>query len=370
MVQHCHFVPHEDHGLMAYHELLPPQEQDPIIPTTGPETPYEKINASEWVDDCVPFHGLSAIYAADSQTLILLYFKQFKYRGWCFFGFLPAVQFRTGRVSNAYVGFSFWGTSQNLWETNATMDGRALVFTLQAIENSTGDFNLLHEIYTSEVLLNKTRHTYDEIPDTTPTKCSDEALFNNGDNEETQFRAWYCVRPRTSNFPSGEFNVYNYEFGSDLPFGFSWSYGEGTFGDMIMHASRGACAMYFIINGTESTLNEQVSSDEIEIDDVFGCYQHATAVNNDRSQSVSVIVTTIPLVANVTDEAFMKFSGYNVSSIPEHDTDTGGDTSTTMIPDEMSTTEGSESTDGNVMVKVNECVLGIMMLAFVMYVFM
>ena len=41
---------------MAFHELLPYQELDPIVPSIEPETPYKKPN--NWVDDCVIFHGL------------------------------------------------------------------------------------------------------------------------------------------------------------------------------------------------------------------------------------------------------------------------------------------------------------------------
>ena len=96
LIQHCHFVPHEDHGLMAYHELQEPPinfDNDSIIPNSTSDndynTSYSTPDKSKWVKDCVKFSGITSVIIEDSKTVLVVYFKQFKKDGYCFFGYLP-----------------------------------------------------------------------------------------------------------------------------------------------------------------------------------------------------------------------------------------------------------------------------------------
>ena len=80
---------------MAYHELMEPPtsyDDDPIIPseTSGDfTTPYKKPNDSNWVTECTEFGGITSVVIQDTKTIIIMYFTQFKYFGYCFFGYLP-----------------------------------------------------------------------------------------------------------------------------------------------------------------------------------------------------------------------------------------------------------------------------------------
>ena len=93
LVTHCHFVPHEDHGLMAWHALMDPSlfDDTPIVPTRSNESsiPYQAPNASAYVTNCTSFTALSSIDIFDVDTRIYFFFKQFKENGTCLFGYLP-----------------------------------------------------------------------------------------------------------------------------------------------------------------------------------------------------------------------------------------------------------------------------------------
>ena len=236
LVQHCHFVPHEDHGLMAFHELVPKDEfpsDKIIVPTQKTQTPFS-ADTSGWypATNCTEFSGASIIFAYAVNTQFFFYFKQFVYNDYCFFGFLPLVYLRPGHVDNAFLGFGFWGVNQNHWRRNVSMDGTALVYTLQAsFNNTTAEYNSLHDIYTSEVILDSSTHTYEKI-DTTPALCSDTPYYEETDPlTKQQLRGWYCVRPKTDDFPNTEFNPNDYSIDGEhsIPFGYPWAYGEGLY---------------------------------------------------------------------------------------------------------------------------------------------
>ena len=95
LIQHCHFVPHEDHGLMAFHELMNSSyDPQPMVPEDAEgdwNTTYSAPEGYQWVkaDECTPFYGLSSVDIHDSDTLIYFYFTQFTFEGYCFFGYLP-----------------------------------------------------------------------------------------------------------------------------------------------------------------------------------------------------------------------------------------------------------------------------------------
>ena len=85
LIQHCHFVPHEDHGLMAYHELQEPPisfDNDPIIPnsTSGNDynTSYSPPDKSQWVKDCTKFSGITSVIIEDSKTVLVVYLSSLK----------------------------------------------------------------------------------------------------------------------------------------------------------------------------------------------------------------------------------------------------------------------------------------------------
>ena len=326
---------------MAYHELMPKGELNPIVPTSSNAYQSEYSPPDTYVSDCSEFYGVSAVYTYDANTFMFIYFKQFVYgpQDTCFFGYLPVMLFRDGRVSNAYYGLGLWGSYQNDWN-NTVMDGTGLIFTLTADYNGT-DYNELENLYAAEVKLFHNNHTYTNK--TTPAKCADKPNFSfETQDTNQQVRGWYCVRPRSEGYPFEEhFDPTEYE---TKPFGYAWAYGEGTFGPKVMHATRGTCAMHFNVGSDSGTYNfdSQVVDDNSD-SDLFSCFQDSIILNGGSGQSVSVSqISNFSLGnINVSAEAFLYYSDFPRSGIPGVTTTTVP-TSTEMNPTgstEMSTTE-------------------------------
>ena len=334
LVQHCHFVPHEDHGLMAYHELHPRGSLGdvPINPGYIPQTEYRAPNKGKWIpaENCTTFGGISYVYSYDSQTFIIFYFKQFVYQSYCFFGYLPTIVFRQGHVNNAWLGLGLWGAYQDDYK-DVTMDGDAIIWSLQA-ENNTSIKNL----YFKEVELNS-NHSLRE-KENTPMSCSDEPIENvNGDETyDVQIRHWYCVRPRTKDYPpcnGAEFDPVDYLPSTNNPFGYAFAYGEGVQYFKNMHASRGTCGMYFdLVEEDLIYFNTTQSYQSAENDDTslpfFGCFQQGQVIGGaDSPGQVSTIYRgfNITVDYNVSVVEFIKKSGFNVSDIPNDATDDDDD---------------------------------------------
>ena len=195
------------------------------------------------------------------------------------------------------------------------MDGTALVFTLQATE---GDD--LDEIYVAEVELDATNHDFTNKT-STPTVCGglDGGTFNESNR---QYRYWYCVRPRTQDYPSDEFDPSQYIYSSDKfnneSFGYAYAYGEGQFYKKTNHASRGTCGMFFIDESgdeDEQSLEDLIASLE---QDVLECVQKGVIIGEPSGQKNIVNRTQFNFSSVfVNSKAFILLSGYDTSNIPD-----------------------------------------------------
>ena len=338
---------------MAYHQLMSESEFDSnnptvIVPTRKSQSTYTVPN-NTWVTDCEEFSGASLVYTVDSDTLIFLYLKQFIYKGYCFFGLLPTVLFREGRVSNAWLGVGLFGSYQNDYGT-ASMDGDAFVFSLQAQNAS----EQLHNVYVREGTLNQTVFRLENHGETS-MKCQDVATDPSTDY---QIRQWYCVRPRTTDFPSGEFDVSKYVYNEtdSIPFGYAFAYGEGRWTYQTMHSSRGTCGMYF--NDNDSSDNDifDFSNNSDSRLELVACYQEGVEIGPDvQGQSIGVFKSAVDIAYNVSNEYFMEKSNYSEGDIPGNDdisstTAVGGTTSTSVF------TTTSEDSDDGVVLRV-DCIV-------------
>ena len=187
--------------------------------------------------------------------------------------------------------------------------------------------------------------------DTTPGACQDYPFAWRDPNTNREIRAWYCVRPRTIDYPSifDEFNVTRYETDT---FGWAFTYGEGQFYKKTLYSSSGTCGMKFY-TGPESDNFQELEDDSIT-DDVgqpyFRCFQLGTIVGA-NGQQVDFNITTVDLSnLSFTNTTFIEFSGFDLTQLPNQDT-TSTSTPTTSTPvatdtTAMSSTESMDSDEG------------------------
>ena len=257
------------------------------------------------------------------------------------------VTFRGGHVSNAWLGFGLWGLYQNDFDEVA-MNGTALVFTLQASQSRE-----LDEVYVAEVELLQGNHSFAPSP-STPAKCSSEAVGSEFTDSARQYRLWYCVRPRTTDYPDdsvmfdAESHMYYPNISNEEAFGYSYAYGEGHFYEKTNHASRGTCGLFFT-NQTSAALNEkQTIENSIDLleSELLQCVQEGAIIGETKGQKVIVNRTHIDLSAIFIDAAsFMNYSGYDLSDIPPDMTST-----TTGQPTPTDPSTSSEDSDiGNML---------------------
>lgn len=207
------------------------------------------------------------------------------------------------------------------------MDGTALVFTLQASDDENDDYDDddgLSKTSVAEVEL-QTTHTF-EASGSTPAKCQRVPFGKRIDLSFTdgkQVRMWYCVRPRTTKYPSHDINITSHFLPGDNsignPFGWAFAYGEGQFYELSMHASRGTCGMY--LNLGIGDFGDSNNNSKIDIQDafsntnIFACDQEGAII--DGGQEVSTNVSFVNLSRfDLTEEAFMNYSGFDITQIP------------------------------------------------------
>ena len=324
LVQHCHFVPHEDNGMMAYHKLETDNDFNanytPIQPSIHTGVHYSNPSKSEWVsaDDCEEFTGTSFLFSVDIDTYVFVYLSKFKYKGWCWLGVSNTVWFRRGRVGTAWFGFGMFGDTYINGKDdnylNATMSGESWIFSLNAdegkplrkiyvntIELEGWDTNISYALYENEEILNK-------------IKCSSHPSVQLSE-DNFEFAKWYCVRPMTTDYKFLDIAYDDYKLSSKNPFGYIWSYGEGNFNYTNMHATRGACAMYFFEtdNATKT------------IDDAFVCIQEGNVVSTTNQDTIKNIAevgnyingyyTFFNIVA-ITPREFISQSDFDLDYIP------------------------------------------------------
>ena len=235
------------------------------------------------------------------------------------------------------------------------MDGKALVFTLQASDI----FGDLSDLYVAEVKLNSSALSAEEKP-STPTVCSPIAFGGVFNESNRQYRLFYCVRPRTLDYPSNSdsFDPSNHFYYSGVPnsdsFGYAYAYGEGQFYYKTHHASRGTCGIFFTNITSDDDYSDGVYTQTLEdkIDlletEVFSCIQEGAIIGETSGQKVIVDRSQFNLSGVYIDaEAFMDLSFYNKTDIPGYEY-----TTTTMEPPIFTTfsTTNQDTDAGNMLV--------------------
>ena len=345
-MQHCHFVPHEDHGMMAFHEIMNNEEfYDDFTPmeaniTIGKE--YKNPDASTWIiatnydsNDgsiidpiCDEWQGTSYIQSIDVNTDIYFYLSKFIYKGYCFLGIKTTLWLRGGHVDNAWLGLSMFGNSTNDY-TLVSMTGEAFVFSLQT-ENNTG----LSKLYVNEVKLEgyETNIT-NNIADSNSIKCQSnvDVIYNNSN----QYAEWYCVRPMTSNYSFMTVEVENYTLANNKPFGYAWAYGEGRFQTSRMHSVRGTCAMYFSKQKDEQTA----------INGSFYCRHEGNVI--EETNEATILQDSddngfleFVKISTVNTSEFIRRSEFSDSYLPDYNIST----STSTVETTATATAGMSST--------------------------
>eukprot|EP01084_Bolivina_argentea_P251692 422224_1 len=238
LIMHCHYVPHEDHGMMQQVELIAncseiegkyiiPQIDTVIIDTNNQQPDY---------DNCIERHATSWIYMFDAASFVGIEVSITKD---CYIQFKMIINPRSITIGNLWFGIAinnvnFDKTDPDINNTNnanwkGDMNGNALIINILA----DGHNNPLAKIDWQEVLLDGTLRTTKQYTN----KCFKCDNFTNFDGTF----GFSCKRPFSSACNNNAFS--ELKQGSKF---FSYAYGEGNFQENITyHASRGGCAFSF-----------------------------------------------------------------------------------------------------------------------------
>lgn len=309
---------------MAYHKLETDEEftetYEPLEAGQHTGVDYSNPKKARWVrnTECEEFTGTSFIVSIDINTYIFIYLSVFHYKRWCWLGVSTTVWFRQGRVDNAWVGFAMFDESyingRNESYLNANMAGEAWVYSLQAEDDTSlkslyvNSFNLTG--WNSNITTLLRDNEYNRV------QCGAEPTLEL-EEDDYQFAKWYCVRPFTKEYKFyTDVNYDDHTYASQNPFGFIWSYGEGVFANSNMHASRGACAMYF---------NQTYNTTEI-IDGAYVCLQEGNVVSTTNSDTVKQIAEagnyvngfdTFFEIVSIDPEEFIEKAEFILGDIPD-----------------------------------------------------
>ena len=246
LVMHCHFVPHEDHGMMTWHQLggykgtrMIPKKNDADGSFNLPPSPTRYDDSK-----CDELYAISLIDSLDTETLFLTGVRIFEYEGYCYLGIFNFVDLRNAGVENFWVGLGFGGSyADGNRIDDSNMTGNALIWSLQATDD--GPFDDIG--YTEIELIH---HTVPIVPKSkTKMSCGG---YNSSSIDGENYAYWFCVRPITTTF-FGDKIVYDND-----KLGYIWSYGEGRYTQYNMHAIRGGCQFKYseILDGSLNNWNQ------------------------------------------------------------------------------------------------------------------
>ena len=279
LVMHCHFVPHEDHGMMTWHQLGGYEDGTYMIPNeTDADGKFSVASNENRYTQCEELYGVSLIDSWDVETLFLTGVRIFNYGGDCYLGIFNLVDLRNAGVENFWVGLGFGGDYAHGDDTDSSnMEGNALIWSLQATDNGPFDDMGYAEIELKGSTVDVVKKSKTEM------SCGD---YYSRSIDGLNYAYWFCVRPLTTTFFGDKIHY-------DNKLGYIWSYGEGRYTKYNMHAARGGCRFEYnpVINNWDE-INATVCIH----------YENEIAVsngqNNQKVKTIFANITFPPLNAS------------------------------------------------------------------------
>jgi len=247
LVMHCHFVPHEDHGMMQLvfvNHTCGLNEDFITVGTPATSSPTVSPNTTQ-SRECPTKGAIVSInsYESDLTVNISVFIASN-----CQIKFDIIIKPRSINIGNMWFGIAINDNgiisssdkcnsdSSNqtfAWnDPNYRMNGRAIIFDLKAQTGSP-----LSNIDVSEVILDRTNRA--TIPTSLHTACNSVVLDDGTVNLE-------CIRNGNTGLTDDPIPKL-----LDNNMHFSYAYGEGVFGiDATLHSSRSGCDLCFESDAT------------------------------------------------------------------------------------------------------------------------
>mmetsp|Transcript_26700 Transcript_26700/g.43696 ORF Transcript_26700/g.43696 Transcript_26700/m.43696 type:complete len:984 (-) Transcript_26700:35-2986(-) len=259
LITHCHYVPHEDHGMMAAIGMTQMNENGTcpnagkyIVPpeTTLTSKPLINVIAIESeagkVLNCSRRHALSKIFMNDVNTNLTVMLNIMPD---CSLNFTFRLSPRTISIGNAWIGVAFNPTGYDISNDSCSeeadaycwnkfpMTGAGFVVGLQATDDGPMAIATATEVDLFTYYVNESSNTYRYL------SCDGNVYYEDG---EARFS---CIRYV---FDDDDAYKTHFRFDDDEVAhqeAFVWAYGEGQFKmTQTYHSSRSGCAFNFLSN--------------------------------------------------------------------------------------------------------------------------
>eukprot|EP01084_Bolivina_argentea_P251693 422225_1 len=138
LIMHCHYVPHEDHGMMAKFELIRNCSSIAgkyIIPIAN-ESNVITQNAIPTIRHCIQRNATTIVYLKDVNCYINI---QLMIYNNCYFEFIFTMKPRSQTIGNVWIGLGVNGNQTRFNLSNpiyANMTGDALIISILATDNN------------------------------------------------------------------------------------------------------------------------------------------------------------------------------------------------------------------------------------------
>eukprot|EP01084_Bolivina_argentea_P060874 111206_1 len=308
LITHCHYVPHEDHGMMAAIQMtqLEPDgtcsvANDYIIPPTTQLSSTSLIDVNTYSSDttlsrqCHTRHAQTNIEMADVNTNLTILVNIFES---CHLNFSFKLSPRTQTIGNAWIGLGFnekgYNTDDDKCVNEETgycynkfpMTGAGFIVGLQATNNGP-----LSTVAFMEITLNQ--FWVEEVTGRPRfLTCPGNVYDVDG---ELRFS---CLRYVFDD--SNDIHGAHYLFDDDEEVNqeaFIWAYGEGQFkAKKTYHSSRSGCAFNFLRGN-----NDEFDYDEEE--SIVHCRHSQNRVDFDLPLIITSEPTTVPTSAPTEGES-------------------------------------------------------------------